>query len=111
MASFAFLLSVIPQINPFEFESEVNTGEGVQLTCYVGKGDLPLNITWFFNHKPVRNIFGVSTVAVGSRTNLLIINSVQPDHAGIYSCEASNPGGKIDHKAELFVNGIHSSIY
>lgn len=81
------------------------------MTCYVGKGDLPLNITWFFNHQPVRNIFGVATVAVGSRTNLLIINSVQSDHVGIYSCEASNSGGKVDYKAELFVNGtIHYVI-
>lgn len=99
-------LSVIPQINPFEFESEVNTGEGVQLTCYVGKGDMPLTISWSFNSKPIKNIFGVSTVPVGSRTNLLIINSVQPEHAGVYQCQAGNPGGMIEHNAELFVNGI-----
>lgn len=99
-------ISVVPQINPFEFEGEVNTGEGVQLTCYVGRGDDPLNISWTFNNKPIRNIFGVSTVPVGSRTNLLIINSVQPDHAGIYTCHAVNPGGMNEHSAELFVNGI-----
>lgn len=99
-------LSVIPQINPFEFESEVNTGEGVQLNCYVGKGDIPVDITWSFNKKPIRNIFGVSTVPVGSRTNLLIINSVQPEHAGEYTCQAANAGGVVEHSAELFVNGI-----
>lgn len=84
----------------------MNTGEGVQLTCYVGKGDAPLNISWAFNNKTIRNIFGVSTVPVGSRTNLLIINSVQPDHAGAYTCQASNSGGTVEHSAELFVNGI-----
>lgn len=96
----------MPQINPFEFESEVNTGEGVQLTCYVGKGDVPLNMSWSFNDKPVRSMFGVSTVSVGSRTILLIINSVQPEHAGVYTCQAANFGGKIHHSTELFVNGI-----
>lgn len=84
----------------------MNTNEGVQLTCYVGKGDGPLNITWFFNNKPIKNIFGASTVSVGSRTVLLIINSVQPDHAGVYTCQAVNPGGLAEHNAQLFVNGI-----
>lgn len=102
---FVFQLTVIPQINPFEFEGEVNTGEGVQLTCYVGKGDLPLNISWSFNTKRIRNVFGVATVPVGSQTNLLIINSVQPEHAGVYSCQASNLGGNVEQSAELFVNG------
>lgn len=83
----------------------MNTGEGVQLTCYVGKGDVPLNISWFFKNKPIRNILGISTVQVGSRTNLLIINSVQPEHADVYTCKAENSGGMTEHSAELFVNG------
>lgn len=103
-------LTVLPQINPFEFESKVNTGEGVQLTCYVGKGDVPLNISWSFNNKPIRSVFGISTVPVGSQTSLLIINSVQPEHAGLYSCHVSNLVGDTVHSAELFVNGI-TSLY
>lgn len=98
--------SVLPYITPFEFEGEVNTGDSVQLNCYVGKGDTPLNISWLLNGKEIENIFGITTISIGSRTNLLTITSVQPEHAGLYACEASNKGGEGAHTAELLINGI-----
>lgn len=96
----------MPHITAFEFEGEVNTGDSVQLNCYVNKGDAPLNITWLLNGKEIKNNFGVSTIAIGSRTNLLTINSVQPDHSGVYTCKATNKGGATLHNTELLINGI-----
>lgn len=102
----SFCLVVIPHITPFEFDGEANTGDSIQLNCYVNKGDTPLNITWFHNHIEIPTGSGITTIPIGSRTNLLTINSVQPEHVGLYTCKATNKGGFTSHNAELFINGI-----
>lgn len=103
--SLIFLSLVLPHITPFEFESEANTGDSVQLNCHVSKGDTPLNISWLLNGKEIKNVFGITTTSFGTRTNLLTINSVQAEHSGLYTCRASNRGGEAAHTAELLING------
>ncbi|XP_057660493.1 cell adhesion molecule Dscam2 isoform X14 [Diorhabda carinulata] len=95
---------VVPHITPFEFEDEANTGDSVQINCYVAKGDVPLNITWFFNNEEIKPNLGINTISIGARTNLLTINSVQPENAGVYTCRVSNMGGVAAHSSELLIN-------
>ncbi|CAH1979439.1 unnamed protein product [Acanthoscelides obtectus] len=97
-------VNVLPHITPFEFIEEANMGDSVQVSCYVSKGDTPLDITWLLNGRLVKNGDGISTIPIGQRTNLLTINSVQPEHAGVYTCLASNKGGSATLNAELLVN-------
>lgn len=97
--------TVLPHILPFDFDGEANNGDNTQLTCYVNKGDIPLNITWSLNGKNVNKMIDISTTVIGTRTNLLTINSVQPEHSGVYTCTASNKGGSAVHSAQLFING------
>lgn len=101
----ALFPSVLPYILPFDFDGEANTGDSTQLTCYVSKGDTPLNISWSHNGKDIDFESGVTTTLIGSRTNLLTINSVNSDHSGVYTCTASNRGGSAQHSAELLING------
>lgn len=98
-------MAVIPHITPFEFEGEINNADSVQLTCYVSKGDTPINITWYLNEKPIGTHLGITMMSIGARTNLLSINSVDREHAGIYTCKASNRGGHSSHSAYLLING------
>ncbi|XP_064216097.1 Down syndrome cell adhesion molecule isoform X34 [Tribolium castaneum] len=95
---------VLPYILPFDFDGEANTGDSTQLTCYVSKGDTPVNITWTLNGREIDLDLGITTTLIGSRTNLLTINAVQPSHSGIYTCTACNKGGSAVHSAELFIN-------
>lgn len=96
---------MLPHISPFEFEGEANTGDNVQLNCYVSKGDTPLSIVWTLNRKPINKALGISTISIGARTNLLTISSVQPEHAGTYTCTASNKVGASEHSTDLFIYG------
>lgn len=100
------LAIVLPHITPFEFEGEANTDDSVQLTCYVSKGDTPLTISWTLNGKKISSHSGISVVPIGERTSLLIISSVQAEHAGVYTCTAANRAGQVVHNATLLVNGI-----
>ena len=103
--SYSQLISVAPHITPFEFEGESNTGDGVQLTCYVSKGDVPLEITWTLNGKSLGSQSGVSITPIGERTNILTIASVKATHAGEYTCLVKNMAGSASHTATLYING------
>lgn len=81
-------------------------GETVSITCTVSGGDLPMNIEWTLNGRPLRSILEVLTVKHGKRIVNLMIDSVSAKHAGNYSCVARNLAGVAEHSARLIVNGL-----
>ncbi|XP_055593989.1 cell adhesion molecule Dscam2 isoform X37 [Uranotaenia lowii] len=94
----------LPVINPFHFEEEVDSEESVMVTCHVSKGDLPIEITWQFNGKPLRISSNIEITSIGKRSSSLNIPSVTADHSGVYTCIAKNIAGLRNQSAELFVN-------
>lgn len=72
------------------------------------EGDLPMEVQWYFRGSNVSTRLGVSTVRVGQRTNLLVIDSVTPENGGQYTCRASNAAGVAEYSADLFVKGTFS---
>lgn len=96
---------VLPFIHPFAFEEEANSGDSIQVTCHVAKGDLPLSIRWTHNGHPMNPAFGAMSNKIGDRISLLIISSVRAENSGNYSCVAGNKAGTVAYASELFVNG------
>jgi hypothetical protein len=91
---------------PLSFSSEYSSeGEYVQLTCIASKGDHPISFSWLLNGNEV-GAAEASTVNVGQKTSLLIIQSVTSRHAGLYTCRAVNLGGESNRSAELHVKGM-----
>lgn len=93
---------------PFDFGLEpVNDQEIVVVTCTATKGDIPLNISWFFNGSPV--ISGANGIVLlnSKRTSQLTIESVGHRNQGNFTCLVQNHAGAINHTAELFVNGTN----
>ena len=83
------------------------SGSATQITCLAMEGDLPMDIQWHFRGSNVSSIgLGMTTTKVGSRTSLLVIDSVSPENGGLYTCRASNAAGNADYSAELLVQGI-----
>lgn len=100
---------VLPHINPFSFDGDANSGESVQLTCHVAKGDLPLNIKWLFKDQPIFAHLGILTSKFGDRSSFLTIPAVTADNSGIYSCVATNKAGQFNYTTQLNVHGIHET--
>ncbi|KAG6458280.1 hypothetical protein O3G_MSEX010787 [Manduca sexta] len=94
---------VAPIIAPFDFDESIFYGEGVQVTCYVPKGDKPLNFKWNFSEEDVSLLAGVNIMNVGDRGSALIIPMVTAKHSGNYSCTASNIVASASHHAMLNV--------
>ncbi|XP_040165894.1 Down syndrome cell adhesion molecule-like protein Dscam2 isoform X43 [Anopheles arabiensis] len=94
----------LPVINPFHFEEHVDSEESVQVTCHASKGDLPIEISWQFNGRPIRISSNIEITSIGKRSSSLNIPSVGADHSGVYTCIAKNVAGSRNQSAELFVN-------
>nr|XP_049465891.1 Down syndrome cell adhesion molecule-like protein Dscam2 isoform X36 [Anopheles coluzzii] len=95
---------VLPIIHPFEFgEEPFDIYSAVTISCTVTKGDLPINITWTFNGQAILTGESTSITRSGQRNSLLSIESVQPWHAGNYTCAARNAAGTVEHSSELVV--------
>lgn len=96
---------------PFDFGTEpVNDQEMVVVICTATKGDMPLDIQWYFNGSPVTS--GGSGVVLSNtkRTSQLAIESVTHRNQGNYTCVVKNNAGSINHTAELYVNGTSCSF-
>ena len=87
----------------------VNEGQFGQLVCTVIEGDEPFSFTWSLQGAVVSSEPGLTTSQIGSRTSMLMINSVGHRHRGVYTCNVSNLAGTATVSSELKVNGIHQS--
>lgn len=106
MLSIFFSAPVLPHITPFVFESDVNYGDSVQVSCHITKGDLPLKIKWLFNSKPIFAHLNILTSKFGDRSSFLTVPAVTADNGGNYTCTASNDAGYSNYTATLNVLGI-----
>ncbi|KAK5645477.1 hypothetical protein RI129_006777 [Pyrocoelia pectoralis] len=98
-------VNVPPQILPFDFgEDTLHADEMVSTTCTVNKGDLPLNISWLLNQQSVSNIKTITVMQTNKRISQLSIETLQAEHAGEYTCLASNVAGVATFKAQLNIN-------
>ncbi|XP_076297108.1 Down syndrome cell adhesion molecule 1 isoform X26 [Lasioglossum baleicum] len=96
---------VLPRISPFDFgDQPIYAGQAAQLACMVLLGDTPINITWTHEDQPLSQYKGYSIGKLGPRTSLMLIETVTPEHAGRYTCIASNPSGMAVHEAILRVH-------
>lgn len=84
----------------------MNDQETVVVTCTVTKGDLPIEIRWYFNGNLVQS--GVNGIMLSNtkRTSQLSIESVNHENQGNYTCVVKNIAGTMNHSAVLYVNGI-----
>lgn len=108
-----YIFIVPPVIIPFSFVGEANSGDNMQATCHVSKGDTPLQLTWTFhgfnsNLTSLQN--SIKTLKVGEKINLLEIPEVTPAHRGNYTCSAQNKAGITNYTATLMVNGNYFRV-
>lgn len=74
--------------------------------CAVTKGDLPLEVAWMFDNRPiVSGQRDIITINSGNRHKQLTIEAVSARHAGEYACVATNSAGSVSRSAMLAVNG------
>ena len=89
----------------------LHSGSLAQVTCIVNEGDTPLQITWAFHgNSASATPAGVQTSKFGTKSSILMIESVTSEHSGNYTCTARNHAGVANYTAELIVNGTYNMI-
>ena len=100
------IFSEPPDMVPVSFGRDLfDEGTFAQAVCTITAGDQPLKISWSFHGHSISSDQGITTTNIGTRTSILMIQSVGHKHRGNYTCLASNKAGNISHTAELRVNG------
>uniref|UniRef100_A0A8D8X8C8 Down syndrome cell adhesion molecule-like protein Dscam2 n=1 Tax=Cacopsylla melanoneura TaxID=428564 RepID=A0A8D8X8C8_9HEMI len=96
---------VSPKVQQFSFGDEpLSYGEFTTINCMVSTGDLPLNISWTFNGRPLASSEGLTIAKNSARVSALTIDAVTHEHAGNYTCFAVNRAGTSTFNAILNVN-------
>lgn len=92
---------------PFTFgDTPTNTGETIGVQCIATKGDLPIDIQWFFNgRRIVHNENSISISKMNSKTSALNIDELNDRHRGVFKCVAKNQAGHAEIESNLFING------
>ncbi|CAH0714436.1 unnamed protein product, partial [Brenthis ino] len=98
------VVNVLPRIVPFAFESPLYAGQASQVTCLISEGDLPLDIQWYFNERPLKEVAGVMATKIAQRASLLLIDPAGWSHSGTYVCLARNAAGSSNYSASLEVH-------
>lgn len=91
---------------PSSLDYPLYVGDYYQLNCAVLHGDVPFNITWYYNDEPVYHKPGITTLMQSTRSSSLNIESVQPEHAGKYSCIGANHAGYTEVSTNLTIRGL-----
>ncbi|XP_055593967.1 cell adhesion molecule Dscam2 isoform X17 [Uranotaenia lowii] len=95
---------VPPILLPFDFGDEpADILSTTTVSCAVAKGDAPIEINWMFNGRLISFTEGLAITKSGQKMSILYIESVQPEHAGNYTCVARNKAGFSEHSSELKV--------
>ncbi|XP_073989889.1 Down syndrome cell adhesion molecule 1 isoform X41 [Rhodnius prolixus] len=96
---------VSPRIDPFSFgESPIFAGESAQVTCFASQGDIPMDLKWSFDGSQNLSRLGISTVKVGKRASMLVIESATSMHRGMFQCTATNLAGFTTYTTNLEIH-------
>jgi Down syndrome cell adhesion protein 1 len=101
----------LPQIVPFSFGDEtINLDDSLSVTCISNKGNLPLEIQWYFRGEDniERRLYtndGIVISRAGNRMSSLAIESVKRRNSGSYSCIAKNSAGQTNFTTTLTIKG------
>lgn len=96
-----------PYIIPFDFGgSPIYAGQTAQAACFTSEGDLPLEIYWSFQGSQSLEHLGITTSKISRRASALMIDEVNLQHQGNYTCTARNWAGIVNYTAKLDIHGI-----
>lgn len=105
------MIILVPlKLKPFSFGDEpLKEGETVAVQCVISSGDLPANMSWNFNGKPLNsNSNNVLISKTGLKIISLTIESVTAQNAGNYTCIGENLVGVATYTSRLYINGSFS---
>lgn len=95
----------MPKIKPFSFNGRVKQGEKASATCLVMSDSGQLSFTWLKNGVDITDNTEDVRIKHGPDYSLVIIDPVQVNSEGNYTCIVNSKLGSSNYNAELLVEG------
>ncbi|XP_012576655.1 PREDICTED: hemicentin-2 [Condylura cristata] len=107
-AEAAYARGVPPQLLVAEGLGQVTAlvGQPLELPCQASGSPVP-TIQWLQNGRPAEQLTGVQVAPQGTA---LQIEHVEPEHAGLFACQATNEAGTAGAEVELSVHELPSVV-
>ena len=99
--------AVSPRIEAFAFPDEVRAGIRTRLLCGVSQGDLPLEISWSKDGRPLMELQQpmLTVTELDKFSSVVTFTNLSAIHSGFYQCTARNAAGKAHYGTQLYVKG------
>ncbi len=98
-----------PFVEQFSFPKNLTRGRRLRAVCTVTEGDRPLQVAWRKDGAPLlpsSSPSGAMTVRrIDEFTSMLAISFLETEHAGNYSCVATNQVAAFTRSAVLSIRG------
>ncbi|GIY51862.1 titin [Caerostris darwini] len=95
-------ISGIPVLHPLFIPPDISLGDSLDITCSLKRGNVPISFEWKLNEKKITGIQGIR-INTSERRSVCIIQNINHDHIGNYTCKASNVEGFDEAHTELKV--------
>ncbi|GFS88058.1 hemicentin-1 [Nephila pilipes] len=92
-----------PRIQPFNFPEKLTEGQKAKALCSAVDGIGPFKFHWYKNDQPLVSSSHL-TIQNVEDYSVLLINSLQTDHAGNYSCTVISSLGRDSYSSQLVIN-------
>ncbi|XP_023225153.1 Down syndrome cell adhesion molecule-like protein Dscam2 [Centruroides sculpturatus] len=94
----------VPKIQPFNFPKQVVLGQKVSTICTAISGNPPLEFSWLKDGREINDIDKISIQSYTTRdSSVLLIEKVETDSAGNYTCVLTTSSGIDRFSASLLV--------
>ncbi|XP_039276122.1 Down syndrome cell adhesion molecule-like protein Dscam2 [Nilaparvata lugens] len=91
-----------PEISPFQFSDDLQEGSRTHVVCAIIFGDLPMEITWNKDGRPLAHDPDIQEQSLQFVSNL-VFNKLSARHAGYYTCVAKNAAAQANRTAKLVI--------
>nr|XP_042899030.1 Down syndrome cell adhesion molecule-like protein 1 homolog [Parasteatoda tepidariorum] len=96
--------SEVPVLHPLFIPPNLGIGDGLDITCSLKRGTLPITFEWLLKNRKINNVSGIR-INTSERRSVLVIQKIDVEHIGNYSCTATNINGYDTVLTHLTVEG------
>ncbi|CAL1281289.1 unnamed protein product [Larinioides sclopetarius] len=102
-SNFSIIIREIPQIQAFSFQDNIQEGAIVSVTCLATTKIKPLTFQWFKNGTEIKSTEGNIRITSANELSVLVLDPVDLENSGNYTCSATNAAGSDKYTASLKV--------
>ncbi|GFS44506.1 titin [Nephila pilipes] len=92
----------IPVLHPLFIPPDLGLEDSLDITCSLKRGNPPITFEWKLNGKDIKLFTGIR-INTSERRSVCVIQNINNEHIGNYTCKASNNEGYDEAYTELKV--------